>query len=231
MLREASYKVDNILRLALFDLDHTLLDGDSDQLWCEFLIEKGLLDKAIFSAKNEAMARDYKTGAVDVQAFCEFYIGTLTLLSPQEWGPLRKEFLNTWVMSRLCEGGKAQIKAHQAKGDRVVMTTATNRFITELTAAHLGISELIATEAEIIDGKFTGKTLGILNMREGKVQRLKAWCAQQHLQWAQLETWGYSDSINDLPLLEAVNHPTVTQGDVKLREEAAKRGWPQIKWF
>ena len=231
MLREASYKVDNILRLALFDLDHTLLDGDSDQLWCDFLIGKGLLDKAIFSAKNEAMARDYKTGAVDVQAFCEFYIGTLTLRSPQEWEPLRKEFLNTWVMSRLCEGGKAQIKAHQAKGDRVVMTTATNRFITELTAAHLGISELIATEAEIIDGKFTGKTLGILNMREGKVHRLKAWCAQQHLQWAQLETWGYSDSINDLPLLEAVNHPTVTQGDLKLRAEAAKRGWPQIEWF
>ncbi|MEY3638044.1 MAG: hypothetical protein RIR68_1177, partial [Pseudomonadota bacterium] len=120
------------MRLALFDLDHTLLDGDSDQLWCDFLIEKGLLDKAIFSAKNEAMARDYKSGAVDVQAFCEFYIGTLTLKTPQEWEPLRQEFLNTWVMPRLCEGGKAQIRTHQAKGDRVVMTTATNRFITEL---------------------------------------------------------------------------------------------------
>jgi phosphoserine phosphatase len=98
------------MRLALFDLDHTLLDGDSDQLWCDFLIEKGLLDKAIFSAKNEAMARDYKSGAVDVQAFCEFYIGTLTLKTPQEWEPLRQEFLNTWVMPRLCEGGKAQIR-------------------------------------------------------------------------------------------------------------------------
>ena len=219
------------MRLALFDLDHTLLDGDSDQLWCDFLIEKGLLDKAIFSAKNEAMARDYKSGAVDVQAFCEFYIGTLTLKTPQAWEPLRQEFLNTWVMPRLCEGGKAQIRTHQAKGDRVVMTTATNRFITELTAAHLGISELIATEAEVKDGLFTGKALGILNMREGKVQRLKAWCEQQHLQWTQLETWGYSDSINDLPLLEAVNHPTVTQGDAKLRAEATQRNWPQIDWF
>ena len=219
------------MRLALFDLDHTLLDGDSDQLWCDFLIEKGLLDKAIFSAKNEAMARDYKSGAVDVQAFCEFYIGTLTLKTPQAWEPLRQEFLNTWVMPRLCEGGKAQIRTHQVKGDRVVMTTATNRFITELTAAHLGISELIATEAEVKDGLFTGKALGILNMREGKVQRLKAWCEQQHLQWTQLETWGYSDSINDLPLLEAVNHPTVTQGDAKLRAEATQRNWPQIDWF
>jgi HAD superfamily hydrolase (TIGR01490 family) len=219
------------MRLAVFDLDHTLLDGDSDQLWCDFLIEKGLLDKAIFSAKNEAMARDYKSGAVDVQAFCEFYIGTLTLKTPQEWEPLRQEFLNTWVMPRLCEGGKAQIRTHQAKGDRVVMTTATNRFITELTAAHLGIAELIATEAEMQDGRFTGKTLGVLNMREGKVQRLMAWCEQQHLQWTQLETWGYSDSINDLPLLEAVNHPTVTQGDVKLRAEATQRNWPQIDWF
>lgn len=219
------------MRLALFDLDHTLLDGDSDQLWCDFLIDKGLLDKAIFSAKNEAMARDYKSGAVDVQAFCEFYIGTLTLKSPQEWEPLRQEFLQAWVIPRLCAGGKAQIKAHQTNGERVVMTTATNRFITELTAIHLGIQNLIATEAEVKDGLFTGRTQGVLNMREGKVARLKTWCTEQGLAWEQLESWGYSDSINDLPLLAAVTHATVTQGDVKLRAEAAKRGWPQIEWF
>ncbi|MEY4077938.1 MAG: hypothetical protein RIQ69_2308 [Pseudomonadota bacterium] len=219
------------MRLALFDLDHTLLDGDSDQLWCDFLIEKGLLDKAIFSAKNEAMARDYKTGAVNVQVFCEFYIGTLTLKAPADWEVIRQEFLSTWIAPRLCAGGKAQIKTHQAKGDRVVMTTATNRFITELTAQHLGVQDLIATDAEIQKGLFTGKTAGVLNMREGKVTRLKMWCKAQALDWAQLETWGYSDSINDLPLLEAVTHATVTQGDVKLRAEAAKRGWPQIEWF
>jgi HAD superfamily hydrolase (TIGR01490 family) len=219
------------MRLALFDLDHTLLDGDSDQLWCDFLIEKGLLDKAIFSAKNEAMARDYKTGAVNVQVFCEFYIGTLTLKAPADWEVIRQEFLSTWIAPRLCAGGKAQIKTHQAKGDRVVMTTATNRFITELTAQHLGVQDLIATDAEIQKGLFTGKTAGVLNMREGKVTRLKMWCKAQALDWAQLETWGYSDSINDLPLLEAVTHATVTQGDLKLRAEAAKRGWPQIEWF
>jgi len=219
------------MRLALFDLDHTLLDGDSDQLWCDFLIDKGLLDKAIFSAKNEAMARDYKTGAVNVQAFCEFYICTLTLKSPADWAAIRQEFLSTWIAPRLCAGGKAQIKTHQAKGDRVVMTTATNRFITELTAQHLGVQDLIATDAEIQKGLFTGKTAGVLNMREGKVTRLKMWCKAQALDWAQLETWGYSDSINDLPLLEAVTHATVTQGDLKLRAEAAKRGWPQIEWF
>jgi HAD superfamily hydrolase (TIGR01490 family) len=219
------------MRLALFDLDHTLLDGDSDQLWCDFLIEKGLLDKAIFSAKNEAMARDYKTGAVNVQVFCEFYIGTLTLKAPADWEVIRQEFLSTWIAPRLCAGGKAQIKTHQAKGDRVVMTTATNRFITELTAQHLGVQDLIATDAEIQKGLFTGKTAGVLNMREGKVTRLKMWCKAQALDWVQLETWGYSDSINDLPLLEAVTHATVTQGDVKLRAEAAKRGWPQIEWF
>jgi HAD superfamily hydrolase (TIGR01490 family) len=219
------------MRLALFDLDHTLLDGDSDQLWCDFLIDKGLLDKAIFSAKNEAMARDYKTGAVNVQVFCEFYIGTLTLKAPADWEIIRQEFLSTWIAPRLCAGGKAQIKTHQAKGDRVVMTTATNRFITELTAQHLGVQDLIATDAEIQKGLFTGKTAGVLNMREGKVTRLKMWCKAQALDWAQLETWGYSDSINDLPLLEAVTHATVTQGDLKLRAEAAKRGWPQIEWF
>lgn len=219
------------MRLALFDLDHTLLDGDSDQLWCDFLIDKGMLDKAIFSAKNEAMARDYQTGAVNVQVFCEFYIGTLTLKAPADWEAIRQEFLSTWIAPRLCAGGKAQIKTHQAKGDRVVMTTATNRFITELTAQHLGVQDLIATDAEIQKGLFTGKTVGVLNMREGKVTRLKMWCKAQALDWAQLETWGYSDSINDLPLLEAVTHATVTQGDVKLRAEAAKRGWPQIEWF
>jgi HAD superfamily hydrolase (TIGR01490 family) len=219
------------MRLALFDLDHTLLDGDSDQLWCDFLIDKGLLDKAIFSAKNEAMARDYKTGAVNVQVFCEFYIGTLTLKAPADWEVIRQEFLSTWIAPRLCAGGKAQIKTHQANGDRVVMTTATNRFITELTAQHLGVQDLIATDAEIQKGLFTGKTAGVLNMREGKVTRLKMWCKAQALDWAQLETWGYSDSINDLPFLEAVTHATVTQGDLKLRAEAAKRGWPQIEWF
>ncbi len=219
------------MRLALFDLDHTLLDGDSDQLWCDFLIDKGLLDKASFSAKNEAMARDYKTGAVNVQAFCEFYIGTLTLHSPAEWEPLRQEFLYAWVAPRLCAGGKAQIKAHQAKGDRVVMTTATNRFMTELTAKHLGVQDLIATEPEMQSGLFSGKTAGVLNMREGKVIRLKMWCHEQQLNWTELETWGYSDSINDLPLLEAVTHATVTQGDEKLKAEATQRGWPQIEWF
>ena len=219
------------MRLALFDLDHTLLDGDSDQLWCDFLIDKGLLDKAIFSAKNEAMARDYKTGAVNVQIFCEFYIGTLTLKSPVEWEPLRQEFLSDWVAPRLCAGGKAHIKTHQDNGDRVVMTTATNRFITELTAKHLGVQDLIATDPDMQQGLFTGKTAGVLNMREGKVTRIKMWCKEQKIEWAQLETWGYSDSINDLPLLEAVTHATVTQGDVKLRAEAAKRGWPQIEWF
>jgi HAD superfamily hydrolase (TIGR01490 family) len=219
------------MRLALFDLDHTLLDGDSDQLWCDFLIEKGLLDKTIFSAKNEDMARDYKSGAVDVQAFCEFYIGTLTLKTPQDWEPLRQEFLREWVVPRLCAGGKAQIKSHHEKGDRVVMTTATNRFITELTATYLGVQDLIATEAEIVNGLFTGSTQGVLNMREGKVIRFVAWCKAQSLDAAQFETWGYSDSINDLPLLLAVTHATVTQGDEKLRAEAALRGWPQIDWF
>ena len=219
------------MRLALFDLDHTLLDGDSDQLWCDFLIDKGMLDNAIFSAKNEAMARDYKTGAVNVQVFCEFYIGTLTLKTPVEWEPLRQEFLSDWVAPRLCAGGKAHIKTHQDNGDRVVMTTATNRFITELTAKHLGVQDLIATDPDMQQGLFTGKTAGVLNMREGKVTRIKMWCKEQKIEWAQLETWGYSDSINDLPLLEAVTHATVTQGDVKLRAEAAKRGWPQIEWF
>ncbi|MCX7264736.1 MAG: HAD family hydrolase [Betaproteobacteria bacterium] len=219
------------MRLALFDLDHTLLNGDSDQLWCDFLIEKGMLEKASFSQRNAQIASDYQSGTVDVQVFCDFYIGSLVLKSPQDWQPLRVEFLHEWIAPRLAAAGKVQIQMHQAQGDRVVMTTATNRFITELTAEHLGVSDLIATETEIQNGLFTGHATGVPNMREGKVKRLHAWLSAQGLDLSTIETWGYSDSMNDLPLLEAVNHPTVTQGDTRLRTLAQARGWPLVDWF
>lgn len=217
--------------LALFDLDHTLLEGDSDQLWCDFLIEEGLLERTSFAARNDAMARAYQAGTVDVRAFCEFYIGTLAPRSPADWQAVRQRFLDDWIVPRLAAGGIAQIQAHQAAGDLVVLTTATNRFITELTAAYLGVGDLLATETEIVAGRFTGRATGVLNMRAGKVERLHAWLAERGRALTDFHSVAYSDSMNDLPLLEAVQQPVAAQPDARLRAIAIERGWTIVAWF
>jgi len=220
-------------RLALFDLDHTLLDGDSDQLWIEFLMVEGLIDRAEFGARNQEMARGYSAGTVDVRAFCEFYIGTLALLSRPAWQPLRERFLADWIVPRLAHEGIAQVRAHDVAGDLVVLTTATNRFITELTARALGIDHLLATETELQDDglHFTGKATGVLNMRAGKVERLHSWLAGRGLALADCDSIAYSDSMNDLPLLEAVRTPVAAQPDARLRALATERGWTIVDWF
>ncbi len=216
-------------RLALFDLDHTLLDGDSDVLWCDFLIARGVLARADFAARNERMARDYRAGTVSAQAFCEFYVSTLALRTRLEWEPLRREFLSRLVAPRIGAGALALVRQHKAAGDLLVLTTATNRFITEPTAIHLGIEHLIATECEVdAAGNFTGRTQGTLNMREGKVERLQAWLRSRDIDWADCEASFYSDSINDLPLLAAVRRPVAVDPDAALTAEAARRGWPVL---
>jgi HAD superfamily hydrolase (TIGR01490 family) len=219
-----------VTRLALFDLDHTLLDGDSDVLWCDFLIERGVLDRAGFAARNEQMARDYRAGNVSAQAFCEFYVSTLAARSRLEWEPLRSEFVTRVVAPRIGTSAQALVRQHEDAGDLVILTTATNRFITEPTAIHLGIEHLIATECETDTlGNFTGRTLGTLNMRQGKVERLHAWLHSRDLDWADCEATFYSDSINDLPLLAAVRRPVAVNPDVPLAAEAAQRGWPVMR--
>ena len=217
-------------RLALFDLDHTLLDGDSDQLWIDFLLAEGLLERAAFDARNQEMARGYQAGTVDVRAFCEFYIGTLTLMPRAAWQPLRERFLAEWIVPRLAAQGIAQVRAHAAAGDLVVLTTATNRFITELTALYLDIEHLIATDCELgADGTFTGRTQGTLNMRGGKVDRLHDWLRARGHALEDFESTGYSDSINDLPLLSAMRHPIAVDPDPKLAGQARERGWEVVR--
>ena len=221
------------MRLALFDLDHTLLDGDSDVLWCQFLMAEGVLDRASFEPRNQAMERDYRAGVVSVQAFCEFYVGTLAGRSAADWQPLRERFWQLWVQPRLCPGTAALLARHRAQGDRLVMSTATNRYITELTAQGLAIADLLATEVDWADGICTGRTQGVLNMREGKVARLHTWLTEQGLDdaartQALADAWFYSDSANDLPLLSAVGHPVVVHPDARLLAHAQAQGWPQI---
>jgi HAD superfamily hydrolase (TIGR01490 family) len=215
------------LRLTLFDLDHTLLDGDSDQLWCEFLLDRGVLPRDPFEAQNRQMARDYAAGAVSAQAFCEFYIGTLAGRSADEWHALRRDYFDQRIVPRIPAQALELVARHRDAGDLVLLTTATCRFLSELSAVHLGIAQLIATECEsAADGRFTGRSRGVLNMREGKVQRLHDWLATQQLQLADCESLLYSDSINDLPLLSAVRRAVAVNPDARLAAEAAARGWP-----
>ena len=219
-----------MIRLTLFDLDHTLLDGDSDVLWCDFLIERGVLDRENFAARNAQMAQDYRAGKVSMQAFCAFYVSTLAARTRLEWEPLRSEFLAQVVAPRIGAAAHALVQQHGDAGDLVLLTTATNRFITEQTAIHLGIEHLIATECELdAAGNFTGNTQGTLNMREGKVERLHAWLRSRSIEWVECDATFYSDSINDLPLLAAVQHPVATNPDPALAAEAAQRGWPGLR--
>jgi len=220
------------MRLTLFDLDHTLLDGDSDQLWCEFLMDRGVLPREPFETLNRAMARDYAAGEVSAQAFCDFYIGTLAGRSADEWGTLRRAFVDERIVPRIPAAAMDLVAQHRDAGDRLVLTTATCRFLSEPSALHLGFAQLIATECETAaDGRFTGRSRGVLNMREGKLQRLQHWLSEQQRVLADCESTLYSDSINDLPLLSAVTHAVAVNPDPRLAAVAAERGWPVLRLY
>ena len=217
------------MRLTLFDLDHTLLDGDSDQLWCEFLMDRGVLPRDPFEVRNRQMAQDYAAGEVSAQAFCDFYIGTLAGRSAGEWQALRRDYVDERIVPRIPAAALELVARHRDAGDLVLLTTATCRFLSELSTVHLGIAQLIATECETdADGRFTGRSRGVPNMRDGKVQRLQQWLAAQQLMLADCESTLYSDSINDLPLLSAVKRAVAVNPDALLAAEAATRGWPVI---
>ncbi len=220
----------NKLRLSLFDLDHTLLQGDSDVLWCQHLIAAGVLNAAEFGARNAQMEADYRAGRASPQAFCGFYVATLAGRSATQWAGLRQAFDAQVIAPRLGAAAQALVQQRRDAGDTLVLTTATNRYLSELTARRLGMEHLIATECEIgADGRFTGAIAGTLNMREGKVTRLDAWLAQRGLQRRDCVIQAYSDSINDLPLLEAAEQAVTVNADVRLATLAAQRGWPMLQ--
>jgi HAD superfamily hydrolase (TIGR01490 family) len=211
-------------KLTLFDLDNTLLSGDSDVLWCNFLVHKRVLDTAEFSARNAEMDARYRLGTVSTKAFSDFYVSTLAGRTPEDWASLRNEFLASEIIPRVPFVAQALVQNHLKSGDLVVLTTATNRFITELTARYLNIENLIATEPELVSGKFTGRTQGTLNMREGKLDRLEAWLAERGKDLSDYASTAYSDSINDLPLLQVVNTPVVVDADYQLLAWAREHG-------
>ena len=213
------------MALALFDLDHTLLDGDSDLLWCDFLIAHGLLDES-FRERKEQMAHRYREGTVTPAAFCSFFASTLAGHDAAHWQPWRERFLQLEVRPRIPEAARALLQRHREAGDTLVLTTATNRLISEMTAADLGFEYHIATELEAADGRYTGRTQGVLNMRTGKVDRLHEWLPTLGLDAQALRrAYFYSDSINDLPLLSAVGRPVAVDPDDRLLATARRRGW------
>ena len=176
------------------------------------------------------MERDYQAGTVSVQDFSAFYVGTLAGRTPAQWQATRQDFLHEVVAPRIGPAARALVREQQQAGARVVLTTATNRFITELTAQDLGIEHLIATDCELdAQGRFTGSPTGTLNMREGKVARLHAWLAERGERLQDFDSWAWSDSANDLPLLHAVQHPVATHPDARLAAVAAEHGWPVLK--
>ncbi len=214
------------MTLAIFDLDNTLIGGDSDHLWGQFVCEEGLVDAGDFAERNEQFYADYQAGNLDIMAYLRFALGPLAGRPAQELAALHAKFMATRIEPILLPAADALIDDHRRRGHHLLIVTATNRFITEPIARHLGIEDLIACEGEQVDGVYTGEPSGIPSYHAGKVTRLLDWldCSGETLD----DAWFYSDSHNDLPLLELVDNPVAVDPDDKLRAKAEAAGWPVI---
>ena len=214
------------MALALFDLDNTLLNGDSDHSWGLYLTEIGAVDKVLHQQKQDEFYTQYQNGTLDIQAFLNFQLRPLNKFPMNQLRAWRTDFLNQ-IISPMIESGKADLlEKHRNRDDTLVIITATNDFITRPIANLLEVEILIATNAEIINNQYTGKVIGIPCFQEGKVTRLNQWLANQNISLN--NSFFYSDSINDLPLLEKVDNPVVVTPDAKLRAHAQNSNWPII---
>ena len=217
------------MNLALFDLDNTILAGDSDYNWSRFLIQEGYLDGAIHAEKNEKFYADYKAGTLDIYAFVEFQFKPLARNPRIVLNQLLKKYVEEVIKPMITEKARALVKRHQEEGDLIIVITATNSFITKPIAELFGIENLIGTDPEEKEGEFTGKVSGLPSFKEGKVTRLEAWLKGKNLSLASFEkSYFYSDSHNDLPLMQKVTHPVAVDSDDVLSEYAKSKGWPQI---
>jgi HAD superfamily hydrolase (TIGR01490 family) len=215
------------MNLALFDLDNTLLAGDSDFEWAQFLIEKGVLDREIYEARNQAFYDQYKAGTLDIREFLDFQLKPLARHERAVLDAWHAEYVARKILPIIRDSARGLVARH--RGDTRVLITATNSFVTAPIAREFGIERLIATDPEERDGQFTGGVAGIPCFREGKVERLEGWLRSQDLTLASFErSWFYSDSLNDLPLLERVTDPVAVDPDETLRAHAQSRGWPVI---
>lgn len=214
------------MNLALFDLDNTLLTGDSDFEWSQFLIEQGVLDRELFEAKNLAFYAQYKAGTLNIEEFLDFQLKPLSRHARGVLDGWHAEFMSRKVRPMMGDPAKALVRSHLERGDVCVIITATNSFVTAPIAREFGIEHLIATDPEQRDGEFTGRVDGVPSFREGKVIRLEAWLAARGWDWDSFaESVFYSDSLNDLPLLSKVRRPVAVDPDATLRAHAEQSGW------
>jgi HAD superfamily hydrolase (TIGR01490 family) len=217
------------LDLALFDLDNTLLAGDSDFEWAQFLIEVGALDRELHQARNAQFYDDYKAGTMDIQAFLEFQLKPLSTHSREQLDVWHELFMARKIRPMMLDKARAKIKMHQDNGDLTLIITATNSFVTAPIAHEFGIEHLIATTPEEIEGKFTGRSSGVPSFKEGKITRLNQWLEARGEQLSDFAvSWFYSDSHNDLPLMKLVTHPVAVDADSQLTQYAQANGWTQI---
>jgi HAD superfamily hydrolase (TIGR01490 family) len=214
------------MNLAIFDLDNTLLAGDSDYLWGRFLCERGIVDPARYEAANQRFYEDYKQGLLDIDAFLRFSLAPLAAHPLEQLEAWHRQFMEEMIEPIILPKALELIEAHRARGDRPLIITATNAFVTEPIARRLGVEDILATRPERVGDRYTGRYVGTPTFQYGKVKALEEWLSAQP---EPLErSWFYSDSRNDLPLLERVDHPVAVDADEVLSIEAARRGWPRI---
>jgi HAD superfamily hydrolase (TIGR01490 family) len=214
------------LSLAIFDLDNTLLGGDSDYLWGRFLVEQGHVDGAYYERENQRYYEEYKAGTLDIFEFLRFSLRPLAehdMTTLQQW---HRQFMAEKITPIMLPKAIALLQKHRQAGDTLLIITATNSFVTAPIAEVLGVDKLIATDPELLHGRYTGEVSGTPCFQHGKVTRLNAWLAQSGQNLA--DSWFYSDSHNDLPLLELVSHPVAVDADDTLAAHAKARGWAHI---
>jgi HAD superfamily hydrolase (TIGR01490 family) len=212
--------------LAIFDLDNTLIANDSDYLWGQFLVDQGIVDKNIFEAANARFYEDYKNGVLDIAEFLRFSLHALANNDTAQLYQWREQFIQEVIKPIMLKPAQELIDKHKQRGDTVMVITATNRFVTQPIVNLYGIEHLLATTPEFIDNRYTGKFVGVPCFQQGKVTLLQEWLESSHHNLA--GSWFYSDSHNDLPLLNLVDKPVAVNPDEKLTEAAATAGWPII---
>lgn len=214
------------MSLAIFDLDNTLLAGDSDYEWGRFLVRRGIVDGETYEQANRAFYEQYKAGTLDIHEFARFAFRPLAENRLEDLLAWREDFMREHIAPIILPKARELLARHRERGETLMIITATNRFVTEPIAAELGVDHLLATEPEFRDGRYTGEIAGIPCFQAGKVRRLEAWLAEHGETLA--GSHFYSDSHNDLPLLERVDHPVAVDADVTLTEIAGERGWHQM---
>jgi HAD superfamily hydrolase (TIGR01490 family) len=211
------------VKLAIFDLDNTLIAGDSDHSWGQFLVEKQLVDADTYRRANDQFYEEYKNGTLDIRRYLEFSLKPLTQHSLETLAQLHSEFMASHIEPMMLPKAQALIAEHRVQGDYLLIITATNGFVTRPISQHLGVDDIIATDPELIDGRYTGSFVGTPTFQQGKVIRLQEWLAAKDFDLSQ--AYFYSDSINDLPLLEQVGVPVAVDPDARLQAIAEARQW------